>query len=69
MFDTIKKEDLINYLQEMLSDYMTDKEVYGSEDRIVTKKFYAMIACKEMVEGLIREPVNLQKDGKVTVGF
>ena len=28
-----------------------------------------MIACKNMVECLIGEPVNLQKDGKVTVGF
>ena len=32
-------------------------------------KLDAMIACKEMVESLIEEPVNLGLDGKVTIGF
>ena len=30
---------------------------------------YLQSACKDMVEELIGLPVNLQKDGKVTVGF
>ena len=63
------KEQMINYLQSMLNDFKGDLEKYGEDDRIVNKKFDAMIACKEMVEALIKEPVNLQLDGKVTVGF
>lgn len=63
------KEQMINYLQQMLDDFMRCKEKFGMKDRIVIKKMDAMIACKEMVEALIGEPVNLQLDGYVTVGF
>lgn len=61
--------EMINYLQSMMDDFLKEKEQFGSEDRIVKKKMDAMIACKEMVEALIGMPVNLQMDGKVTVGF
>lgn len=63
------KEQMIQYLQEMLTSFNKDLERYGADDRIVDKKFDAMIACKEMAEALIGEPVNLRKDGTVTVGF
>lgn len=66
---TITKEQLLAYLQSQMNDVMKNKERYGIEDRIVEHKIDAMIACKEMVETLIQEPVNLQKDGKVTVGL
>jgi hypothetical protein len=69
MNETVKTEDLLNYLQALLNEFMEDREAYGPGDRIVQKKMHGMIACKEMVEALIRVPVNLQKDGKVTVGF
>ncbi len=65
----ITKENLINYLQSQMDDFTKDKERYGIEDRIVEHKLDAMIACKEMVESLIGEPVNLGLDGKVTTGF
>ena len=65
----ISKENLINYLQSQMDDFMKEKERYGIEDRLVEHKLDAMIACKEMVESLIEEPVNLGLDGKVTVGF
>jgi len=65
----ISKALMLEYLQQMLDDFMQEKEKYGIEDRIVEHKFDAMIACKEMVEALIQEPVNLRKDGRVTVGF
>lgn len=65
----ITKEAMINYLQEMLDDVMEEKERFGKEDRIVRSKISAMIACKEMVEAFIMEPVNLGLNGKVTVGF
>ena len=65
----IKKEDMLRYLQGMMDDFMKEKARFGAGDRIVEEKLDAMIACKEMVEALIHEPVNLQKDGKVTVGF
>lgn len=60
---------MLNYLQSMLDDFIQEKDKYGMDDRVVKGKFHDMIACKEMVETLIREPVNLQIDGKVTVGF
>ena len=63
------KEQMINYLQQMLDRFTDEMERYGKDDRIVEKRFDDMIACKEMVEALIGEPVNLQKDGRVTVGF
>lgn len=65
----IAKEDLIRYLQSQMDDYKKDEMRYGMDDRIVEKKLDAMIACKEMVEAIIREPVNLQLDGKVTIGL
>ena len=65
----ITKETLINYLQSQMDNFMKEKERYGIEDRYVERKLDAMIACKEMVESLIGEPVNLQKDGRVTTGF
>ena len=64
------QEKLIAYLQSQMDDFQKEKERYGMDDRMVIKKFDAMIACKEMAEALIGEPVNLQMhDGKVTVGF
>ena len=65
----ITEESLINYLQSQMNDFIKEKERYGVEDRIVDRKYDAMIACKEMVESLIGEPVNLGLDGKVTTGF
>lgn len=66
---TYTKENLIAYLQSQMDDFQEELKRYGIEDRVVKNKLDAMIACKEMVEALIQEPVNLQKDGRVTVGF
>lgn len=69
MNNTFSAEDLIAYLQSQLTDFQNELAKYGADDRMVEKKFDAMIACKEMVESLIQMPVNLRKDGKVTIGF
>ena len=63
------KEQMINYLQQMMDAFVNEKEKYGMDDRIVQAHLDNMIACKEMVEALIGEPVNLGINGKVTVGF
>lgn len=63
------KEQMIGYLQSMMNNFKKEEARYGIEDRVVLKKLDDMIACKEMVEALIGEPVNLGIDGKVTVGF
>lgn len=63
------KEQMINYLQQMMDRVQRDIARYGKEDRMVEKRIDDMIACKEMVEAFIQEPVNLGMDGKVTVGF
>ena len=62
------KTMMINYLQSMMDHFMDQKERYGMSEYLESR-LDAMIACKEMTEALIQEPVNLQKDGKVTVGF
>ena len=65
---TFTKEDLLRYLQSQMNDFVKNREQFGM-DRFTEHKLDAMIACKEMVEALIQEPVNLQKDGNVTTGF
>lgn len=69
MMKTFTKEDLLRYLQSQMDDFKKNEERYGIENEWVSHKLDAMIACKEMVEALIGEPVNLRKDGKVTTGF
>lgn len=65
----ITKEGLINYLQQMMDKVQDEIKRYGKDDRMVSKRIDDMIACKEMVEAFIQEPVNLGLDGRVTVGF
>lgn len=65
----ISETVLLRYLQSQMDDFKKDERRYGIGDRIVMKKLDAMIACKEMVESFIQKPVNLQQNGKVTVGF
>lgn len=69
MDSTVKVYNLLSYLQFMLDDYNERVEKYGVEDKYTKNALHDMIACKEMVEALINEPVNLRKDGAVTVGF
>lgn len=69
MLNEVKSEAMINYLQCMLDDFMAEEKRYGFSDRIVQKKMNAMLACAEMVENMIGVPVNMQMDGKVTLGF
>ena len=65
----ISKTQMINYLQSRMDHFKKLESRYGIEDEYVQEKLDEMIACKEMVEALINEPVNLGLDGKVTVGF
>lgn len=65
----IKRESMVDYLQMKLNQYKAEEEKFGPNDRIVQKQLDALIACKEMVEAMIGMPVNLQQDGRVTVGF
>ena len=62
------KQVFVTYFQSQMDDFQTDLKKYGKKDRIVTKKCDAMIACKEMAEAILREPVNLGIDGIVTIG-
>ena len=62
------EKDLVEYLQSQMNNFQEELKKFGPDDRIVVRKFDAMIANKEMVEAVIGKPVNLGKDGKVTVG-
>lgn len=63
------REMMLNYLQSMMDKVKADEAKYGLNNPYDEHLIDAMIACKEMTETLIGEPVNLRKDGKVTVGF
>ena len=66
---TITEKQMLDYLQAKLTRFQKEEARYGMEEETVERLFDEMIACKEMVEALIQKPVNLQKDGIVTVGF
>ena len=63
------KAPRIAYLKSQLADLLAEADRFGWDDRIVTKKYDALIANKEMAESLLCLPVNIQKDGNVTVGI
>lgn len=65
----VSGDSILNYLREQLADALADLDRFGADDRYALKKLDAVIACKEMAEVLLRCPVNLRKDGNVTVGF
>lgn len=69
MMNEASKTMMIQYLQSMMNRFKEQEAKYGIEDRMVLKLLDSMIACKEMTEALIGEPVNLGIDGTVTVGF
>lgn len=69
MMNEASKTMMIQYLQSMMNRFKEQEAKYGIEDRMVLKLLDSMLACKEMTEALIGEPVNLRLDGTVTVGF
>ena len=69
MNKTVTAQQMVNYLQKKMDRFKKYEKRLGFEDEYVTELLDEMIACKEMVEALIGEPVNLGIDGKVTVGF
>lgn len=64
----ITTEQMIAYLQSKM-DEVKRMEHKGYPQVVIESAIDEMIACKEMVEALIMEPVNLQQDGRVIVGF
>ena len=67
---TEMEQKMLAYLQNRLTQFqrmLENRDDYRESE--INRCFDEMIACKEMVEYLIQQPVNLQKDGKVTVGF
>ena len=65
----VTAEQMLGYLQSVLDDFMKEKNRPNADDDYVHYKMDMMIGAKELVEALIGEPVNLQKDGRVTVGL
>ena len=66
---TITQTQMLDYLQTSLNAWLADKAHYGMEDRMVKKDMDRLLGCKCMVETLIGQPVNLQLDGNVTLGY
>ena len=75
------EERMVEYLQSMMDHYQywnreyhweekaKDGTLDEREQKLMHDELIRMIACKEMVENLIGLPVNLKKDGRVTVGY
>ena len=63
------RDQMINYLQSMMDEFKRREAKFGIDNPYTEELLDKMIACKEMAEALIGEPVNLGLDGKVTVGF
>jgi len=66
---TINAEDMLNLLQEYWTEAHKLIEDFGREDGRAKMHVGWCIGMKEMAEALIGVPVNLRKDGKVTIGF
>lgn len=64
----VTEKNMIAYLQEGLTRWKEEEKKFPDDER-TWKHLDRLIAQKEMVEALIGEPVNLQKDGRVTVGM
>ena len=69
MAKVLSSNDLIKYLQWKMDAFKKDEARWGLSDPHVEKRLDDLIACKEMVEAVIGEPVNLGVDGVVWVGF
>lgn len=65
----IETKAMIAYLQSMMEEYKRRGEKFGLQHEYTEEIFDNMIACKEMAEALIGAPVNLRRDGTVTIGF
>lgn len=63
------EKQLIDYLQFQMDRYKQSERERGFYNFETKKLLDGMISCKEMIENLIKKPVNLGLDGKVTVGF
>lgn len=64
MKENITAKEMLEFLQEEFTKALYDKEHFDDD-----RQLERVIWQKELVEALIQEPVNLQKNGKVTTGF
>lgn len=67
MMRTVTEEELLNGLQALMNQYIKYRDRYGEEDTLTMMYYEWMIGAKELVEMVLECPVNLQKDGKVTL--
>ncbi len=67
MKKSVTAASMLAYLQQHFTRALYEVEHYHDEH--AEARMDAVIAQKELVEALIGAPVNLQLDGKVTVGY
>lgn len=63
------EKQLINYLQAQMDSYKKSERERGFYNFETKKLLDGLIVCKEIIENLIKKPVNLGLDGKITVGL
>ena len=68
------QEQMIEYLEEMMTKVKAEEAHYKESNSERDKRRYErdidrMLACKDMVEAIIGQPVNCRLDGTVTIGF
>ncbi len=69
MRTTVETKEMLDLLQEYFTEAMEARKTLGADDERARMSISWCIGMKEMVEALICAPVNLQMDGKVTVGY
>lgn len=68
MKNTIDTRAMIAHLQRKLNR-VKRIENHGLSEKLLDAAVDDMISCKEVIEALIGEQVNCQKDGRVTLGM
>lgn len=65
----VKTVEMLEFLQEQFTYAKGLCDDFGHEDERARMHIGWCIGMKEMIEALIGAPVNLRRDGKVTIGL
>lgn len=69
MQETVNAKDMLDFLQEQFNEAMSLVNDFGHKDSRAQMHLGWCIGMKEMCEALIGVPVNLCRDGRVTIGL
>ena len=65
----VNASDMLEFLQEHYNEAISLRNDFGADDSRARMHISWCIGMKEMCEALIGVPVNLRRDGMVTIGL